>query len=524
MMKIEKIKVLYLILLISTISLTAVGLLNLNRPIISLFNVSDFLNFVYFIIGVFLILLLLSKILKLSHFVVFCIFILLLISFTNNIYALIPLIYFLVSAYAVGRLINKYVNRIVQLEHIFCCVIGLGIYGVLTGLLAHFKISNEFTYWVILTIPIIWLLKFKTLKNLVLSFDYRLKINYQLLIIYSIISFYVVISLMPEIGYDALAMHLLIPGHMKYRGFWGFDVDKYAFAVMPILGDWIYSLLFIIGNETTLRLFNVFLLGLLALVIRQIVLIGIKKEKYSLWAILFFLSSPLTFTETSSLFIDNTMCLFVLSSFAIALKIISSINNKPDDMMLIGLLMGFSVATKSTGFLYNFCIILLLLIFSFRWFKCYSIKNVLQSFILAIVIGCIPYINAYLIAGNPFFPFYNGFFKSSHYVLSNFDNPIYKNEITFSTLYDLTFHSAKYLESGPGAGGFILLLLLVPMVLLLFFKKNTYIFAVFLGALLSFFSIFYFQTYLRYVYPVYALLYAFIALSFSKLEGYSNTL
>jgi hypothetical protein len=523
-MKIKKIKLIYIALLISSIAITTLGLLNLSKPLNSLFDSAGFLNFIYVLFGSFFLILSLSKIFNINQFIVFIALLIALIYFTNNILPFIAVIYFLISAYAVGRIINKLICKNIKFESVFYCVVGLGVFGTLTGLLAHAKISNDFIYWIFLTAPIIWMLKYNDIKNIEFKFNYKLKNNYQLLFIYSIIIFYVTISLMPEIGYDALAMHFFIPGHMKYRGMWGFDVDKYAFAVMPMLGDWLYSILFIIGNETSLRLFNVALLVLISLIIRQIILLVEKNEKYSLWAILFFISSPLAFTETSSLFIDNVICLFVVSSFAISLKIITLENNEPENITFLGLLIAFCIATKSTGFLYSFSIIFMLFIFSSKWLKECTSKYIFKSLLLITLIGSIPYINAYYISGNPLFPFYNGFFKSNSYVLANFDNPIYRSNITFSTLYELTFHSNKYLESTPGSGGFILLLLLIPMFSLLFIKKNIILLSLLIGAFISFFSIFYFQSYLRYIYPVYGLLYAYISISFSIIENHSKFL
>ncbi len=37
-------------------------------------------------------------------------------------------------------------------------------------------------------------------------------------------------------------MHLLIPAYLETKHQWSFDVTTYAWAAMPMLGDWIFSL------------------------------------------------------------------------------------------------------------------------------------------------------------------------------------------------------------------------------------------------------------------------------------------
>jgi hypothetical protein len=81
--------------------------------------------------------------------------------------------------------------------------------------------------------------------------------------------------------------------------------------------------------------------------------------------------------------------------------------------------------------------------------------------LVALSIGLFPYAEAMLRTANPIFPYFNNFFRSQFYeTLTAFRDSPFHEKLSFSTLYDLTFHSRRFSCRSDGAFGYTLFLLL----------------------------------------------------------------
>ena len=129
-------------------------------------------------------------------------------------------------------------------------LVGAGVYGTAVGLLAHFPVNYPGVYGVALALPIMlgWRVVAEQGKNFLARVTQRnfsrLSGNGLDVAIAVVALVHFVVALMPEVGHDALAMHLFIPAHLELRHQWGFDVSTYVWAVMPMLGDWIFAIAF----------------------------------------------------------------------------------------------------------------------------------------------------------------------------------------------------------------------------------------------------------------------------------------
>jgi len=150
---------------------------------------------------------------------------------------------------------------------------------------------------------------------------------------------------MPELGHDALAIHLFIPSHVASRHSWDFNVQLYIWAVMPTLGDWIYCIAYSLGGETAARLLNVGFLLVLCRLIRELILWAGGTAAGVRWAILFALTTPLTFIASSSLFIELIWSAFVVAGTLEACRIATEPNGR--HLLLAGLLLGFAASAKA---------------------------------------------------------------------------------------------------------------------------------------------------------------------------------
>jgi 4-amino-4-deoxy-L-arabinose transferase-like glycosyltransferase len=310
---------------------------------------------------------------------------------------------------------------------------------------------------------------------------------------------------MPEVGHDALVTHLFVPAHLASRHEWGFDVNTYAWAVMPMLGDWLFSIGYMLAGETAARLINVSFIFVLGWLVRDLVIWGGGSALGAKWAVLLFLTTPLTFTESSSLFIESVWASFVIAGSLSVFKILQRKNDQAAHLPMAGLLLGGALATKAVTFTILPVLLLILVCWYRTWVRWNLIPALMLGLILFFAAGAIPYATAWHLTGNPVFPFFNQIFQSPFWPAIAFDPPaVFGKGLTWDVLYQATFHTEKFLESRPGATGFQWLLLLFPALLILLFSRRHKGVILFIVAGLSVVLTFQSTAYLRYVFPSFA--------------------
>ncbi len=296
--------------------------------------------------------------------------------------------------------------------------------------------------------------------------------------------------LKPEASADGLAMHMVIPARMAGEHRWPFDPAEFAWALMPMGGDWVWTIGWQLGGEAGARLMNLLLLVLLA----RIVAAGAGRALPPAAAALLtgtFLSAPLVQHVTGSLFVENATALW-LTAAAAAMAGTGLAGGRA--RMAFGLVLGVAAATKFGALAF-----LAPLFAGAAWI---GAKAAALALLWALPAGAFPYLNAWLRTGNPVFPFFNGVFRSPWYEMANFRDTRFETPLGWTTLYDLTFHSRQFIEGWDGAAGFLLFVLLPVGVAAWrpsWPKARTALLAAALaGGLLSYAG----QSNLRYLYPV----------------------
>ena len=444
---------------------------------------------------------------------------------TGAVWALLVTLWFALASFVVGLAILSALH--VDNKKLTCItpfLIGACTYGTAVGLLAHFPINYPGLYGVALAIPVI--LGWRSISEVARSFGKHLEqasgLRWLDLVIASVALVHFSVALMPEVGHDALAMHLFIPGHLAHRQEWGFDVTTYVWAVMPMMGDWIFSIGYMLAGETAARMINVGFIFVLGWLIRDMVVWAGGNAAGARWAVLLFLTTPLTFTESSSLFIESVWASFVIAGSLSLFKFLQSDKDQSIHLPVAGFLLGGALAAKAV----TFTILPILLIFMVLrgriWMRWSLVGSVAFGLVVFLAVGAIPYATAWNLTGNPVFPFFNQIFKSPFWPAVAFEAPaIFEKGVSWDVLYQITFHTEKFLESKPGASGFQWLLLFFPALLALLLSGRNRA-AVLLSAAVLF-SILTFQSiaYLRYVFPSFALLAAGIGVALSTELTYS---
>ncbi len=406
-------------------------------------------------------------------------------------------------------------------------LVGACLLGTAVGLLAHFPANYPSVYMLGLSIPFILERKYvaHSLRQLQpLEFKAQGPLDTTSLwleaSITAIALAHFMVALMPEVGHDALAMHLFIPGHLATRHQWGFDVSTYVWAVMPMMGDWIFAIGYMLAGETSARLVNVGFIFLLSWLVRDLVLWAGGNAKGAKWAALLFLVTPLTLTESSSLFIESVWAAFVVAAALVVFKLCDPNGQPRVQLPTVGILLGGAFAAKAVTFTF-FPVLLLWAVWRHRtWLSRSSLRPLLIGILLATAVGGIPYFTAWYLTGNPVFPFFNQVFKSPLWPAVAFQAPdVFGKGLRWDAIYQATFHTERFLEGRPGAPGFQWLLLFFPALLMLLIAQLRKAILFFAVAVLCIALTFHSTSYLRYIFPAFALVAAGIGVAMSPATG-----
>jgi hypothetical protein len=307
---------------------------------------------------------------------------------------------------------------------------------------------------------------------------------------------HLMVVLKPEVSTDGLAMHLAIPAQIANSGLWDFNFMHVAWAVMPMGGDWVFTLAYILGGEAAARLMN-FATLILAIALQYSLIRRFTTRRVSLISSLLFASTPIVQLVTGSLFVENVWSMFLLASLS---AVISFRETKRTVFLFVAVvLLGSSCAAKFGALAFVFPILALLIFEAVRTRR----SGVLKPAILALLVfAAPPYLTAYLKTGNPVYPFMNSVFRSPWFDTANsFAGSRFHQDMHADILWRITFKTSEYLESQNGAFGFHYFLLL-PLTVFAFSRSWRYppVTALFTGVC-AFAITFRSQSNLRYIYP-----------------------
>lgn len=396
---------------------------------------------------------------------------------------------------------------------------GIVLFGTVLGLLVYVPINNAGTWGLLFALPLLfgWRhLRALWSRNVSSVFSAE-SVDFHLYFLHSAIYaaalLHFLVGLMPEVGHDALAMHLFIPSHISHHQFWHFDAGIYVWAVMPMLVDWLYTAGYLFAGETGARLINVGSIMLLAALVHRVASWAGASRVNANWAVLMLFVTPLTFLESASLFVEGMWSVLVVGGALALLRLLTQPSTARSEIILAGLLLGGALAAKAVTLTVLPVLALVLLIAVQRWLSRDLLPVTGLALLMFIAVGVIPYVTAYVKTGNPVFPFFNAYFQSPLYPAENFSAAaFFERGFTWDTVYRMTFNSGRFLEATAGAAGFQWLLLVVPCVLVMALVRHQR------GLLLALFGtgwlwLAFNQTaYLRYVFPSFAMACVLIAI------------
>lgn len=349
-------------------------------------------------------------------------------------------------------------------------VVGWAIYAMLFTMVASIPVNMAATHTIVLALPIVVAAIIRSLRNqfyqlVVQALQFRTSAkradvagNLGLILCVIILSLHIALVALPDRFFDALVMHLYIPSFMSAHRAWSFDAYNHAFAFMPTAADMLYAHMFILQGETAARLLNCLAFVLTGVATFQIIS-RICSRTVSIWSIALLVSIPLTFIETATLFVENTLTMFLTT--AIAALIGTKFRVELRDYLAILLLIAGATMVKLHGAIAAIVIGSICLALYLRN------KRPAQSFLpvtmITLLVGTAalwPYFYAWLKTGNPVFPYYNHIFKSAFFPAIDFLDRRWMGNFSISFPYDATFGTSKFVEAYDGALGFTLFTLL----------------------------------------------------------------
>jgi len=372
---------------------------------------------------------------------------------------------FLISACALGsRLLGRAPDGSLPGQAL-ATMLGTAVYIFLMTLLARLPVNYPPVWAVLLAIPIAWD-RSGVRRRLAACADGARRAELRswgeraaAALLVFVLGMHWLVALKPEVGADALAMHLAIPANLAAQHRMTFEPSRFIWSVMPMGADWIYSIVYQLGGERASRLANFAMLLALVAMLYGAVRRWLARPAALLVAALF-ATTPLVQLVTGSLFVENVLAALVLAMLAAIWRLGETGNRRY--LFAAAILAGGALATK-VGAL---PLVILALPFAaaeagrhWRQLSPRPAGTCVVALLLLVAAAAPTYVIAYQKTHNPLFPFLNRKFPSPFLDHKEEVTTGYHEPVNLRTLYDMTFHTRRYLEASDGSFGFQYLVL-----------------------------------------------------------------
>lgn len=302
---------------------------------------------------------------------------------------------------------------------------------------------------------------------------------------------------LPSLNYDDNAVHLILPSQLLADGYYRLDVQTQSWAVAPWANNVLHAIAAMFaGQEARAAVALLWLLLGISGAWRLARAVGASPQ-VALAAAAVFAAQPLSGYFTTTMQVDGASAAVLLHLAAIAATPVVS---RPG-ATVIGLVAGLLLALKTSNLVYMLPLLAWLVLSLPRGAR----ARWLGTFVLCLLpVAASSYAYAWLVTGNPLFPFYNAVFRSPYYPLENFRDLKWMAGVSWRSLWDITFKTDAYGQFFPGAAGIAVLATLPALIVDAARRQQPRWLA--LWALATGLLLFSFMQYLRYIFPALAVL------------------
>ncbi|MDF3838061.1 hypothetical protein P3W85_34775 [Cupriavidus basilensis] len=396
-----------------------------------------------------------------------------------------------------------------------CLFAGLLLLLAVFGVLIHFPVNYRALYLAILSAPVLSLLiSGKLLDNwrgFAKGVATRTKeldnIPYRYFVLAVILLGAVArYAFFPTVGYDENAQHLRLWTELAYRHIYSFDVLTQVWEVAPFAVELLHAIASLTAGADVRGALN---LAFLLLLFTQIwaILAAFSLRQYDrLLILLLFASTPMLGNLIGTLQTELFLALMVASGTRFALE--AKDGWLSSRILAVIAIAAMCSATKLPGALIG--VLLMAAAAAQVWLsrdareprqRIRSRAALLLFVSLAVLVALNSYLTAWKITGNPFFPLYNGIFKSPYFEAKNFSDTRWIKGFSLKTYWEVFFRTSGFLESKDFVAGFQYLFL--PFIaLLVLARTHRAKMMIVLIPLIGFGAVMFSMTqYWRYVFP-----------------------
>jgi hypothetical protein len=258
-------------------------------------------------------------------------------------------------------------------------------------------------------------------------------------------------------------MHLAAPANIAANHTLTYTPDRVLWSVMPMGGDWAYSIVYLLGGEYAARMLNycwlVAIVAMIYFAARRWV-----PEGMAFLLAASFAATPIVQLVTGSLFVENFLAALVLAYLG-AIWLFGDTGDRR--FLIAAAVLGGAAATTKYGALVFVSLGLPFAIGEMgRWWKSMGVRPWVVCALLAVLLVAVAaptYVIAYEKTGNPIYPFLN---ERIHSPLLNpkveFADYRFRTPLDWSMLYRMTFGTTHFFEGQNGSFGFQYLVI-VPL-------------------------------------------------------------
>lgn len=362
----------------------------------------------------------------------------------------------LLASYATGAAVLRHRPEAPAAPAAGLVLFGLGIWAAFVSLSAGFKIHYWPVYLTLFLGAILWAWGWRAMRLPRSTWHSSREDAFALALPAFPFLVHWLAALKPEVGADALAIHLTAPARVAAHHYWAFDVTEFAWALKPMSGEWTFMLAYLFGGEPGVRLLNIALAALLCWLLYGWLRDLLPARDASL-LVAAFASTPLVHEMAGSLHPESVAAAMLAGALCFLRQHLKTAATAP--AFAAALLTGIA-ASAATGALAFAAVLALAACLTAEW------PALLKSAPLALITGLLPYWRAWNVTGNPVFPYLSATFRS--HLFEGFTPEVSDRgiELTAATgWYDLFFHSSRFLEGFDGGLGF-LCFLLAPLCLI----------------------------------------------------------